>query len=65
VKEEQPEKTITDMNFDELKNLSADKLKKVDRTKLTKEENEILDAYEWAYEHNVTTMVTLNDANPE
>jgi hypothetical protein len=53
------------MNFDELKNLSADKLKKVDRTKLTKEENEILDAYEWAYEHNVTTMVTLNDANPE
>ena len=65
VKEEQPEKNITDMNFDELKNLSADKLKKVDRTKLTKEENEILDAYEWAYEHNVTTMVTLNDANPE
>ena len=65
VKEEQSEKAITDMNFDELKNLSADKLKKVDRTKLTKEENEILDAYEWAYEHNVTTMVTLNDANPE
>jgi hypothetical protein len=53
------------MNFDELKNVTSDNLKKIDRTKLTKEENEILSAYEWAYENDVTTMVTLNDANPE
>jgi hypothetical protein len=53
------------MNFEELKDVKADQLNKVDRTKLTKEENEILDAYQWAYEHNVTTMVSLRDANPE
>ena len=59
------EKSIKDMNFEELKDVKADQLNKVDRTKLTKEENEILDAYQWAYEHNVTTMVSLRDANPE
>ena len=59
------EKSVKDMGFEELKNVNADRLKNVDRTKLTKEENEILDAYQWAYEHNVTTMVTLRDANPE
>ncbi len=58
-------KPIENMQFEEIKDVTADQLNKVDRTKLTKEQNEILDAYQWAYEHNVTTMVTLRDANPE
>ena len=53
------------MQFEELKDVTADQLKNVDRSKLTKDENEILDAYQWAYEHNVTAMVTLRDAMPE
>jgi hypothetical protein len=53
------------MEFEEIKDINANQLNKVDRKKLTKEQNEILDAYQWAYEHNVTTMVTLRDANPE
>ena len=28
-------------------------------------DKEVLTAYEWAYKHDVTTMPTLNDANPE
>jgi len=37
----------------------------VNKSSFTKEQIEILDAYQWAYEHNITTMVTLRDANPE
>ena len=59
------QKNLKDMQFEELKDVTADQLKNVDRSKLTKDENEILDAYQWAYEHNVTTMVTLRDAMPE